>query len=253
MEGQELADFTAFAAAAPTHEGYSHLKFLLHADRFQLVGTTYGLANSVFSARLGVRTAEALHLRMKASPDYARNSAVFAAGALHCTIPATIQKRIDASHATRMKTDKDFDDRWSASATPTDTMSLVIRLLDLDPTVDFELAEFPARSARRESIDFQNPWNQGTDYLHVLTAFPIFLEIWKTDGELQKAFSSVHSTIEALEKDSFGATNDRLIALDTSTTSKEYLTTLFPSLHFKVWDDAAKKDAACDALLKRAL
>ncbi|MEK7354888.1 MAG: hypothetical protein AAB250_00465, partial [Bdellovibrionota bacterium] len=253
MEGQELADFTAFMAIASTHEGYKHLNLNFQGDHFYLAKTTYGQPNTVFTARLGVRVAEALAKRASFAPDHSRNAGAFAAAALSCPIPSNVEKRVEASYTARVKTDAAFAALWSSSIKPSDTASLAARLLDLDPTVDFELTEFPEISAKQVSLDLTDQWNSGSDYLPALLAFKFFHEFWKADPQTQTTFASVRTAIETLERESFGATNSGLASLDEASTATQYQNSLFPYLHTNVWKDAALKRATCDTLIKHAM
>ena len=253
MEGQELTDFLAWKQIAPSHEAYKHLSFDFSTDHFYLRNTVYGYPNSVFTARLAVRTAQAIYTRARAVFGVARNSAAFAAGALNCTLPESLRRRVQTDYDNRIKGDPSFAQRWNGSARPPDTLSLATRLLDMDPTVDFQLDKFPAVAARDVSLDLQNPWNSGSDSLSSLVAFRFFYDVYLGDANLRAKFKAEAPAIESLIHDSLEATNERFSELDKPQTRGEYEDGLFPYLHTRVWKSADLKQAACDALVREAL
>lgn len=254
MEGQELAEYEAFKALQPTHEGYRHLMGVFGDDKFTLGNSTYANANTTFTARLGVRTAQAMYLDATArGTDVKKNGAAFAAAALSCSIPKALDERVVKDYDDRVNSDAMFAERWSAAPRPVTTISLVTRLLDLDPTANFELQNFPAVSERRSEFDLQSQWNSSSDYLPALLAFKFFYAAYQRDAKLKKDFAAQASAIEAIERDSFLASNAWLAALDKPATAKAYQDSLFPYLHTNVWKDAASKKAACENLVRLAL
>lgn len=253
MTGDELAEWTAFVATQPLHEGYRHLKGNFSQDRFSLANTTFGKPNTVFTARLGVLTAEALFLVSRETPEWERNGSALSAAVLGCTLPPSLSERIARDYDTRLKNDPAFASRWNLSERPTTLVSIASRLVGLDPTGDFELELFPAQAERRADFDSATPWNAGADTLPDLFAFRYFHLAYQSDAALRAAFASEATAIDRIARDSFQVSNRRLAELDKSTTSHEYRDGLFPSLNTRVWKTAKLKRLACDALLKRAM
>lgn len=224
MLPNELIQFRAFASKAKTHEAYKHLNLVETDEGFILPNTTYGLPNTVLTARLGVRHAQILFERIKRAPLYPQLRGLLLHQIRSCRDQSVVNE-IEVLYKNRIANDPNFAAAWNQLPALRSTTQ-ALRLLDLDTSSDLRVETFPRAGYDDEASLLY--WNAGTDYIGSLLGFLILHELENEKPEIAAQFVSVKETIERIWKTAFESSNEDLMKIDQSGVRGAYLQTLFP-------------------------
>jgi hypothetical protein len=237
MGASERGDFLKFLETAKTHEGYRHLELAVTDRSYELPGSVYAYPNTVLTARLGARVAEAIFTRLSRAPGYPKlRLALLGASHRFCPQNAALDARVDELYKARLAADPDFSRRW-ASHEASLSVTKVLRLLGSDPYADFRLDHLPHLFDPNRPEESVLEWNTGGDTLFSLVAFLVLRDAWQTDPKVRELFALRGPEIERLSG-LLSSSNERLLALDAHATSADYIDSLFPYVENRVFGAA---------------